>query len=655
MAPPFETSHVPLPTALWVDATPPGEAGGRFPAELSCQWLRLRDADAALRLAEAHRPAVAIVTDRVTGGDPLALVARLSRLGITTLFVHAPADEASGERAIEHGAYDALDRARWTEPAFARSIAHALERGTLERRLRAQQTGLANHEQLLADVLTTLPEGVCVLSADGRIRYLNQRAKTLLGERAREGRHVLDALRPGRLFVRGTDTAYRADALPLLQALRGATNTEDDLEVELAPGNRRVIRMTASPLFGADGALEHALATLQDVTEQRRLATQMETAQRMESVGQLAGGVAHDFNNMLTIIQSCSSLAMDSLEGAHPAREDLTQVLEASHRAARLTRQLLAFSRRQVVKPVVLQVNDVVSELQHIIRRAVGERIEVALELEHGVAPVRIDPGALEQVIVNLAVNARDAMPSGGALRIRTDALDVAEDYARRARVEVPTGRYTRLTISDTGSGMPPDVLARIFEPFFTTKPQGKGTGLGLATCYGLVKQANGFIWAESWPDVGTTFEVILPCATATARALERRAARAVLGGTETILVVDDVRPIRTLTERILRRYGYEVVVANDGVHALEVAETMDRPIDLLLTDVVMPRMDGLELAEKFRVQRPDTRVLFMSGYPASEHGLPDGLDLIHKPFTPDDLGTKIRNLLDARRAPARS
>jgi signal transduction histidine kinase len=652
---PPDPQPLPMPTALWVDAAPPEEARGWvFPMTPQCQWLRLRDPEAAVRLAQAQRPTVAVVSDRLQGADPLRLVHRLSELGIPVLFAHG-GDPAAGEAAVAHGAVEHYDRAGWSAPGFTRAVARTIERSLLERRLHDQQAGLAHHEQLLSDVLTALPEGICVLAADGRIRYLNQQAKALLGERASEGRHILDALRPGRLFVRGTPAPYRAEALPLLKALRGAENTADDLEVELEPGVRRTIRMSASPLFAPDGRLLHALGTLQDVTDQRRLAAQMETAQRMESVGQLAGGVAHDFNNMLTIIQGCSALAMESLDPAHPAHQDLNQVMETSQRAGRLTRQLLAFSRKQVVKPEVLRVNDVLSELQHMLRRVTGERIALTLELEHGVPPVRMDPGALEQVIVNLVVNAKDAMPNGGVLRIRTDALEVRTDYAQRSRVEVPLGPYTRISVSDTGTGMPPEVRERVFEPFFTTKPQGKGTGLGLATCYGLIKQAEGFIWVDSTPGVGTTFEVILPRATAEVEARAARTTRQVLGGAETILVAEDERPIRSLAERVLRRFGYRVLLAQDGEEALRVAEDYGQPIDLLLTDVVMPKMDGLELAERLKVSRPDTSVLFMSGYPATEHGLPEGLDLLLKPFTPNDLGSRIRTLLDAGHARARS
>ncbi|MCA9554656.1 MAG: response regulator, partial [Myxococcales bacterium] len=617
-------------------------------------WLRLRDVEASLRLAETHRPAVAVVTDRLDGADPLTLVARLSGLGIPVVYMHSGDDEA-GEHAVAQGAVEHVPVERWGSASFHRLVARVVERTVLERRLRDQQAGLASHEQLLADVVSALPEGVCVLAADGRIRYLNQEAQALLGERAMEGRHILDALRPGRLFVRGTNGAYRVETLPLLKALRGVASTADDLEVELSPGNRRVIRMSANPLFGPEGHLIHALGTLQDVTEQRRLATQMETAQRMESVGQLAGGIAHDFNNMLTIIQTCSALATESLNPGHPAHKDLQQVMETSQRAGRLTRQLLAFSRRQVIKPVVLQVNEVISDLQHIIRRAAGERIAVGLELEHGLPPVRIDPGALEQVIVNLAVNAKDAMPQGGSLRIHTDSLQVEADYPQRAQVEVPIGPYARISVSDTGTGMSPEVLERIFEPFFTTKPKGKGTGLGLATCYGLIKQADGFIWAHSEEGVGTTFEVLLPRAAGSVSSIERRAESSVLGGRETILVAEDERPIRALAERILRKYGYTVLLARDGEDALTVAADHGQPIDLLLTDVVMPNMGGMELADRFRVLHPSTRILFMSGYPATDHGLPEGLDMLNKPFTPNDLGERIRLLLDEPRARART
>ncbi len=395
----------------------------------------------------------------------------------------------------------------------------------------------------------------------------------------------------------------------------------------------------------------HFIAVFDNITERKRLEAQLRQAQKMESVGRLAGGVAHDFNNLLTVMLSSAALAKDGLSDHDPARADIIEIEEAGKRAATLTRQLLAFARRQVAEPRALDLNAVTLAMDKMLRRLISEDIELVTQLAEGVGTVWADPGHIEQVLVNLAVNARDAMPDGGKLTIGTSntALD-AESSARH--VSMPPGEYVLLAVSDTGHGMAPEILEHIFEPFFTTKELGKGTGLGLSTCYGIVKQSGGWIWPYSEPNLGTTFKIYLPRIQAPADALAPRVPAAVRGGTETILLVEDDPKVREVALRALRERGYLVLEAANGGEALRIAERLSEPIALLLTDVVMPHMGGRQLVERLRAVWPRMKVLYTSGYAeysAVHHpGLRPGIALLPKPFDPTSLLSKVREVLDA-------
>ncbi len=395
----------------------------------------------------------------------------------------------------------------------------------------------------------------------------------------------------------------------------------------------------------------HFIAVFDNVTERKRLEAQLRQAQKMESVGRLAGGVAHDFNNLLTVMLSCAALAKDGLSEHDPARADIGEIEEAGRRAATLTRQLLAFARRQVAAPRALDLNAVTLAMDKMLRRLIGEDVELVTQLAEGLGTVWADPGHIEQVLVNLAVNARDAMPEGGKLTIGTwnTALD-AESTARH--VSMPPGEYVLLAVSDTGHGMAPEILEHVFEPFFTTKELGKGTGLGLSTCYGIVKQSGGWIWAYSEPNLGTTFKIYLPRIQAPADALAPSVPAAPRGGTETVLLVEDDPKVREVALRALRERGYRVLEAANGGEALRTAESLSEPVALLLTDVVMPHMGGRELVERLRAVWPRIRVLYTSGYAeysAVHHpGLRPGIALLPKPFDPTSLLSKVREVLDA-------
>jgi len=397
-----------------------------------------------------------------------------------------------------------------------------------------------------------------------------------------------------------------------------------------------------------DQVLVHA----EDISERKQLEAQLAWSQKMETVGRLAGGIAHDFNNLLTTITGYAELGMMRLHPGDRVYADLQEILKASERAARLTQQFLAFSRRQIIEPKVVNLNAILADTDRMLRRIIGEDIELVTLLAENLAPVKVDPGQIEQVVVNLTVNARDAMPDGGKLTIETATVTLDEAYAAH-HLGVSPGEYVMLAVSDTGVGMTDEVKEHLFEPFFTTKEVGKGTGLGLATCYGIVKQNGGNIWVYSEPGRGTTFKIYLPVEDQECEALPIRDRLGYLPrGTETVLLVEDESSVRSMAVRILREQGHRVLEACTGEEALRlVREMKNEEISLLLTDLVMPHMGGQELARRVRAERPDIKVLFFSGYTdeaAVRHGVLDpGSAFLQKPFSPAALVRKIRKLLD--------
>jgi PAS domain S-box-containing protein len=421
-------------------------------------------------------------------------------------------------------------------------------------------------------------------------------------------------------------------------------------------GNEIEVRISSNPIWFGDREARFLL--MEDVGERERFERQMRQSQRLESLGQLAGGVAHDFNNLLGVIMGYTHFAKKRITEAtqHSGGEtwpdllnDVEQIDDATQRAAGLTRQLLAFARREVVQPTVLDVNDVVADLDPLLRRTLGEHVELTTTLTGDLWQIEIDKGQLEQVLVNLSVNARDAMPDGGGLTIDTANIDVDAHYAA-SRPALTTGRYVRVRVSDTGTGMDERTLQRAFEPFFTTKSPGSGTGLGLATVYGIITQAGGRAQIYSEPGIGTTFTALFPITSASA--VEATAAEDVErpGGHETVLVVEDEDAIREVTEKMLTLNGYKVLTAADGPQALELATHHLGDIDLLVSDVVMPRMLGREVADRMRELKPELRVLYISGYAQPVLGaqgrLDPGVELLEKPFSEPALLIKVRHVL---------
>jgi len=486
---------------------------------------------------------------------------------------------------------------------------------------------------------------VVAVQSHGRIVYVNPAGARLLGAATPDALIGRDLLR----FLAATERAgarARADRLQ-----RGAAAVEQyEAHLHSIDGRSIEAEVTAiASTYRAEPAVQYII---RDVTERHHLEEQFRQAQKMEAIGRLAGGIAHDFNNLLTAIKGHAELILDDDTLPAHRREDLAEIREAAERAANLTRQLLAFSRKQVLKPEILDLNAVTRSMRTMLERLIGEDVHFVGRLAPDLGPVRADPGQLEQVLMNLIVNARDAMPGGGTLLIETANVEVsAEDAARHTGAE--PGSYVLLAVSDTGVGMSRDVQEKIFEPFFTTKEPGKGTGLGLATVYGIVKQSGGLVEVESEPGQGTTFRVYLPRVDAPAPPHPGPApVPASPAGLETILLVEDEAAVRSFVRKVLRRKGYNVLEAASRPEALRLSRAYRAPIHLLLTDVVMPEMGGREIADRLTAERPGMRVLFTSGY--TEDAVVDrgvlipGIRFLGKPFTPQDLTRKVREVLDA-------
>jgi PAS domain S-box-containing protein len=424
----------------------------------------------------------------------------------------------------------------------------------------------------------------------------------------------------------------------------------DITESQRRPDGTEAILLTSKvPLRDSEGQVIGTLGVYSDITEGKRMEDQIRQTRKMDAIGRLAGGVAHDFNNLLTIILGCSELLQGQLEPAGPARALVEQIRNAGERAANLTRQLLAFSRKQIVAPKVLDLNAAVRDMGQLLRRLIGEDINLVTSLGPSLGRVKIDPGQLEQLLLNLTVNARDAMPQGGNLTLETADVELGGNRAPGDPEFLP-GKYVMLAVRDDGSGMTEEVKARVFEPFFTTKEVGRGTGLGLATVYGIVKMNHGHIDVESAPDRGSVFRVYLP------RVEEQPSGllpppKALRRGTETILLAEDEEAVRSLARRVLEMAGYKVREAQNGPQALQLCAPHSGPIDLLVTDVVMPHMSGRQLAERFQAERPGLKVLYLSGYTEDavvRHGVVETeVAFLSKPFTPVALAEKVREVLD--------
>jgi PAS domain S-box-containing protein len=523
----------------------------------------------------------------------------------------------------------------------AQKRAEGLEREILER-TRAELA--VRHERDRAQRYLDAAEVILLaLDLDGRITLINRKGCDLLGWTEREllGRDWIDTCLPDRI---------REASKRRIHNLLGGDLPVGEDPILTRSGEERLIEWRNTVLRDDAGRVIGALSSGTDITERRTLEKQYQQAQKMEAIGRLAGGVAHDFNNLLTVILGFCELLLADLDPDDPRRADIAEIQKAGTSAAVLTRQLLAFGRKQIIEPTVLDLNVVVADMRPMLGRLIGEDVKVVLGLLPDLAPVTADHGQVEQIVLNLAVNARDAMPRGGTLTIETANVDLDEHYAK-THLAVKPGPYVALTVTDTGTGMTPHVQARLFEPFFTTKEVGKGTGLGLATVHGIVARSGGSINVYSEVGRGTSFKVYFPRADAAEMVVEAPPPVAQpRAGAQTVLVVEDADELRELARRLLRRQGYTVLLAANADEALQLFER-NPSIDVLLTDVVMPGASGPELTRRLVERRPGLKVIYMSGYTEEaivQHGvLKPGIAFLHKPFTSEALGRKVREVLD--------
>jgi PAS domain S-box-containing protein len=504
---------------------------------------------------------------------------------------------------------------------------------------------------LLAAIVESSNDAIISKRLDGTITSWNNAAERLFGYTAEEivGQPIIALIPDDRLYeeVGLLQQIIAGNGVNLFETVRRRKDgTEFAVSLSIAP-----IRDAAGNVVGASKTARDLSAHRKAEETLRRTEEQLRQAQKMEAIGRLGGGIAHDFNNLLSVILSYSELIAGDLSPSDPVSADIAEIRKAALSASELTKQLLVFSRKQVVAPKVLDLNGILAAMDKMLRRVLGEDIDLVSSLTSGLGRVLVDPSNVEQVVMNLVLNARDAMPTGGKLTIETENVELDLEYTGQHLGSKP-GPHVMLAVSDTGMGMDRDTQTHIFEPFFTTKEVGKGTGLGLSTVFGIAQQSGGSIWVYSEPGRGTTFKVYFPRVETKLDAMSQPPARSTPRGTETILLVEDQEQVRAVAHGILRRHGYRVIVAHSAGEALLLSEAEPGPIHLLLTDVVMPLMSGAELAKRIALTRPATKALYMSGYTDDSvvrHGVLEGsVAFLQKPFTPDSLARRVRDTLTA-------
>ncbi len=569
-----------------------------------------------------------------------------ARGAIPFILLTEHADEKVVAEIIQSGAWDCMERSQLNGANLMRTIRCAVSLHAIQQ----EQQRVEQSLRTLSCAVAQSPEPVFVTNAEGILEYVNHAFEKLTGYSQQD---VAGKLRSILKFEIPVPMLYRE----LWETIRPDDVTRRLVVNRKKNGEVYYVDESVSPVIDGGGRTTHFVCNCRDLTERLRIEAQLLQSQKMDAVGRLAGGVAHDFNNLLTIITSYSELALDTVAPGGLAQGRIQEILSAARRAAELIRQLLAFSRKQPQALRVAELNPVVREIVKTLHRLIGEDIELLFVQGEGLGRIRLDPVQIEQILMNLAVNSRDAMPQGGRLTIATSHLYLDEEYVASKRAVVPTGRYAVLTVTDTGAGIPADQLAHIFEPFYTTKLPGLGTGLGLATVYGIVKQNSGFVWPYSEPGMGTVFKIYLPCVPdqPLPETIPAAGTEVVVRGTETVLLVEDEDALRRAVAEFLRLRGYTVLEARNGVDALSVSRNHKSTIDLAITDVVMPHMSGGELAKQLEMLRPETRVLFVSGYAGQivlNHRVVDGEDnFLQKPFTLRQLAAKVRAVLEIAEA----
>jgi len=602
------------------------------------QFLAAGSGDEGIALCRRERPQCVLLDYRLPDYDGVHLLPHFLAQHVGVIVITGVGDESVAIASLKNGAHDYLSKNELTRENLERAVRNATARARLTHEVELQHR-----------LVNEMPLGVAVFEWEDqsdvgslRLTWRNgaaSRSSTVgdgaIGKTIREVRpQILETALPQRI----------ADTI-----LTATSQTLPDLTVGMA-----IYAIKTVPLGGALAAVlfEDVTAERNAVQERLKMEAQMRAAQRLEAVGRLAGGVAHDFNNVLSIVQSYGQFVRQRVAGDAEATEDVDVILDASKRAAKLTSQLLAFGRGQVQSLRVMNLNDIVVDMQRLLQRLIGEDVDLVVHLSPNLPPVEVDPTHMEQVLVNLAVNARDAMPNGGKLTIETASVVLSKGSGAERGVSVTAGSYVTLVVSDTGHGMDAETQQQIFEPFFTTRLGEGGTGLGLSTVFGIVKQSGGFVWVDSTPGQGASFKVHLPSVAQPVTApVAPKPARASLKGTETVLVVEDEEMVRKAVCRLLRDSGYTVLEAARSEDARRIARAHPGVIDLVLTDIVMPDISGLELATEIGGEHPEAHVVYMSGYTGhamvSRAQMGEGATFVQKPFSTEELLGKLRQALD--------
>ena len=609
-------------------------------------WVNSYDAGLAAIRRQEHD--IGLLDYRLGERTGLDLLRESQSLNIRApmILLTGQGDHEIDLEAMKAGAADYLIKGQLSANTLERAMRYAIEGKRAEERLRRDR-------DLISRIMETSPVGIVVANQAGKITFANHQAEEVL-------RLARDAIAHGTYSVLDwhmTDAEGNplpGQALPLKNVLESGQPVQDiHHAIDRPDGHRTLLSTNATPLFDAAGKNDGMVITVEDITERLMLEAQLRQSQKMESVGQLAAGVAHDINNILTVIQGHAGLLLNAIPPGADSIRSIKQISAASERAASFIRQLLTFSRKQIFRSKILDLNAVVQNMKGMLPRLIGEDITLETHCQPDLPCIQADTGMVEQIVMNLAANARDAMPKGGKLLITTSAAEIDAAYVRQ-HPEARVGWFVCLTVSDTGCGMEPKVLQRIFEPFFTTKEVGKGTGLGLATVYGVVKQHHGWIEVQSEVGVGTTFKILLPVAGKAGDAPVDPAVKSeiIQGGKETILLVEDEIGLLELVRDILQQYHYHVLIASSGAEALRIWDGSNGQVDLLFTDMVMPGgMTGGDLAAELKKRKPGLKVIYASGYSSVLTGkdFSQGNNIfLAKPYQPNQVARLIRNTIDA-------